>query len=38
MSPPAPRDPSLLDIDTPTLVHSMTVFETEDQDMDEWQE
>ena len=38
MSPPAPRDPSLLDIDTPTLVHSMTVFEAEDQDMDEWQE
>ena len=25
ISPPAPRDPSLLDIDTPTLVQSMTV-------------
>ena len=35
VSPPAPRDPSLLDIDTPTLVHSMTVFEAEGQDTDE---
>ena len=35
VSPPAPRDPPLLDIDTPTLVHSMTVFEPEDHDLDE---
>ena len=38
VSPAAPRDPSPLDIDTPTLVHSMTVFEAEGQDMDEWKE
>ena len=38
VSPPAPRDPSLLDIDTPTLVHCMTVFEDESQGMDEWRE
>ena len=38
VSPPAPRDSSLLDIDTPTLVHSMTVLEAEGQDLDEWQE
>ena len=38
VSPPSPRDPSLLNIDTPTLVHSMTVFEAEGQDMDERQE
>ena len=36
VSPPAPQDPSLLDIDTPTLVHSMTVFEAEGHDLDEW--
>ena len=28
VSPPAPRDPSHLDIGTPRLVQSMTVFET----------
>ena len=32
VSPPAPQNPSLLDIDTPTLVHSMTVFEAENQE------
>ena len=36
VSPPAPRDPSLLDIDTPTLVQSMTVFEAEGQNLNEW--
>ena len=34
--PPAPQDPSLLDIDTPTLVQSMTVFEAEGHKLDEW--
>ena len=33
VSPPAPRDPQLLDIDTPTLVSSMTVFEAEGHDL-----
>ena len=36
VSPPAPRDPSLLDIDTPTLVQSMTLFEAEGHNLDEW--
>ena len=31
VSPPAPQDPSLLDVDTPKLVCSMTVFETKNQ-------
>ena len=35
VSPPAPRDPPLLDIDTPTLVRSMTVLEAEGHDSDE---
>ena len=35
VSPPAPHDPSHLDIDTPTLVHSMTVFEAKGHDLDE---
>ena len=30
VSPPAPQNPSLLDIDTPTLVHSMTVLRLKD--------
>ena len=38
VSPTAPQDPSLLDINTPMLVHIMTVIEAEGQDMDEWQE
>ena len=33
VSPPAPRDPPLLDIDTPTLVSSMTVFEAQGHDL-----
>ena len=36
VSPPAPRDPSLLDIDTPTLGQSMTVFKAEEHNLDEW--
>ena len=36
VSAPAPRDPSLLDIDTLTLVQSMTVFEAERHNLDEW--
>ena len=36
VSPPAPRDPSLLDIDTPTLVQLMTVFVAERNNLDEW--
>ena len=37
MSPPAPRNPSLLEIATPTLVQSMTALEAEEQsDNDEW--
>ena len=36
VSPPATRDPSLLDIDTPTLVQSMTVFEAKGHNLDEW--
>ena len=35
LSPPALRNPSLLEIDTPTLVHSMTVYEAENHDDDE---
>ena len=35
VSPPAPRDPPLLDIDTPTLVRSMTVLEAEGHDLNE---
>ena len=34
VSPPAPQDPSLLDMDNPTLVHSMTVFEAEGHTFD----
>ena len=38
VSPPAPRNPPLIDIDTPTLVQSMTALEAEKQhsDNDEW--
>ena len=38
VSPPAPRNPTLLEIDTPTLVQSMTALEAETQhsDNDEW--
>ena len=38
VSPPAPRNPHLLEIDTPTLVQSMTALEAEEQqsDNDEW--
>ena len=38
VSPPAPRNPLLIDIDTPTLVQSMTALEAEKQhsDIDEW--
>ena len=37
VSPPAPRNPPLLEIDTPTLVQSMTALEAEQQsDNDEW--
>ena len=32
VSPPTPQDPSILDIDTPSLVRSMTVFEAENQE------
>ena len=35
VSPPAPQDPSLIDIDTPTRVQSLTVFETEGHNLDE---
>ena len=34
-SPSASRNPSLLEIDTPTLVHSMTALEAEGHDSDE---
>ena len=38
VSLPAPRNPSLLEIDTHTLVHSMTALEAEEQESenDEW--
>ena len=38
VSPPAPRNPPLIDIDTPTLAQSMTALEAEKQhlDNDEW--
>ena len=38
VSPPAPRNLPLIDIDTPTLVQSMTAFEAKKQhsDNDEW--
>ena len=38
VSPPAPRNPPLLEIATPTLVQSMTALEAEEQqsDNDEW--
>ena len=36
VSPPATRDPSLLETDTPTLAHSMTVFKTEGHNLNEW--
>ena len=38
VSPPAPRNPPLIEIDTPTLVQSMTALEAEKQhsDNDEW--
>ena len=38
VSPPAPRNPPLLEIARPTLVQSMTALEAEEQqsDNDEW--
>ena len=38
VSSPAPRNPSLIEIDTPTLVQSMTALEVEEQESenDEW--
>ena len=36
VSPLATRDTSLLEIYTPTLAHSMTVFETEGHTLNEW--
>ena len=38
VSPSAPRNPPLIDIDTPTLVQSMTTLEAEKQhsDNDQW--
>ena len=38
VSPPATRNPSLLETDTPTLVQSMTALEAEEQNSenDEW--
>ena len=38
VSPPAPRNPSLIEIDTPTLVRSMTALEAEkhESENDEW--
>ena len=36
VSPPATRDPSLLETDTPTLAHSMTVFDAEGHNLNEW--
>ena len=35
VSPPASRNPSLLEMDTPTLVRSMRAFETEGRNSDE---
>ena len=36
VSPLATRDPALHEIDTPTLAHSMTVFEAEGHNLNEW--
>ena len=36
VSPLATRDPSLLETDTPTLAHSMTVFEAGGHNLNEW--
>ena len=35
VSPPTSRNPSILEIDVPTLVRSMTVYQAENRDVNE---